>query len=239
MTLSIPLLKNRLLAALNAEDFARLSTWLTVVDLERGRVLYERGDTMDIVYLPNECVISLMTPMANGQMVESATIGCEGALGLTSNGPRYATARAMVQMGGRAARIAAARLSEAASRSPSLRAAIDTQDDALLGQSLQSAACNALHSVSARFSRWLLACRDRIGSDTVPLTQDTVAAMLGVQRTTVTAVAGDLQARGLIRYRRGVVDILDRPGLETTACECYEAVKKLYQRTAGPIDVAC
>jgi CRP-like cAMP-binding protein len=239
MTLAIPLLKNRLLAALSAEDFARLSTWLTVVELEKGRVLYERGDTMDIVYLPNECVISLMTPMAGGQMVESATIGCEGALGLTSGGPRYATANAVVQMGGRAARIAAVRLADAAGHSASLRAQIETQDDALLGQSLQSAACNALHSVSARFSRWLLACRDRTGSDSVPLTQDSVAAMLGVQRTTVTAVAGDMQARGLIRYRRGVVDILDRPGLETAACECYEAVKRLYQRTAGPIDEAC
>ncbi len=239
MSQAIPLLKNRLLAALGAEDFARLSTWLTVVDLERGRVLYERGDTIDTVYLPNECVISLMTPMASGQLVESATIGCEGALGLTSGNPRYATARSVVQMGGRAARIAAVRLAEAAARSASLRAQIETQDDALLGQSLQSAACNALHSVSARFSRWLLACRDRTGSDTVPLTQDTVAAMLGVQRTTVTAVAGDMQSRGLIRYRRGVVDILDQDGLETMACECYETVKRLYQRTAGPIDLAC
>lgn len=239
MTPTIPLLKNRLLAALSAEDFARLSTWLTVVNLEKGRVLYERGDTMDTVYLPNECVISLMTPMANGQLVESATIGCEGALGLTSDGPRYATAQAIVQMSGRAARISATRLAEAAGRSASLRAHIETQDDALLGQALQSAACNALHSVTSRFSRWLLACRDRTGSNTVPLTQDAVAAMLGVQRTTVTAVAGDLQARGLIRYRRGMVDILDRPGLEAMACECYEAVKRLYQRTAGPIDEAC
>lgn len=239
MRQSTSLLKNRLLVALNADDFARLSTWLTVVDLEKGRVLYERGDTMDTVYLPNECVISLMTPMEGGQLVESATIGCEGALGLTTGSPRYATARAVVQMGGRAARISANRLSEAAGRSMTLRAQIETQDDALLGQSLQSAACNALHSVSERFSRWLLACRDRTGSDSVPLTQDTIAAMLGVQRTTVTSVAGELQARGLIRHRRGVVDILDRPGLEAMACECYEAVKGLYQRTAGSIDQAC
>ncbi len=91
-------------------------------------------------------------------------------------------------------------------------------------------ACNALHSVEARFCRWLLTCHDRIDDDTVGLTQEFLADMLGVQRTTVTAVAGALQAKGLIRYRRGVVDILDRQGIEAMSCECYGAVRRLYER---------
>lgn len=224
-------LKNSLLAALSPDDYALISVSLTPVDLEKGRLLYDPGDVIETVYFPHNCVISLMTLMENGAAIESATIGREGALGLmTAFSPRQALSRAIVQVAGGASRMSAAALFEAGQRSPALRQVIDRHSDALFGHAAQSVACNALHSVEARFCRWLLTCHDRIDDNTVGLTQEFLADMLGVQRTTVTAVAGALQAKGLIRYRRGVVDILDRHGLEVMTCECYGSVRRLYER---------
>jgi CRP-like cAMP-binding protein len=223
--------KNGLLTALPPDDFALLSPHLTQVSLEKGRLLYDPGDTIDTVYFPHACVISLMTLMNNGAAIESATIGREGALGLAAAlAPRESLSRAIIQVAGDASRIGAAALSDAVQRSPTLRSLIDRHSQALYGHAIQSVACNALHAVEARFCRWLLTCHDRIDNDTVSLTQEFLADMLGVQRTTVTAVAGALQARGLIRYRRGIVDILDRAGLEAMTCECYAAVRSLYGR---------
>ena len=223
--------KNSLLAALPADDFALLGPHLTQISLEKGRLLYDPGDDIDTVYFPHHCVISLMTLMNNGSAIESATIGSEGALGLAAAlAPRESLSRAIIQVGGDASRISAAVLGEAAQRSMALRTLIDRHNEALYGHAIQSVACNALHAVEARFCRWLLTCHDRIDNDTVSLTQEFLADMLGVQRTTVTAVARPLQARGLIRYRRGMVDILDRSGLEAMTCECYGAVRSLYGR---------
>lgn len=230
MTSPLPL-KNRLLASLSPMDFARLSPQLTLVEMEKGRLLCDPGDPIDTVYFPHDCVVSLMTLMENGAAIESATIGREGAFGLMAAiAPRQSMSRAIVQVPGRASKIAATHLAEAVRQAPELAALIDRHNDALFGHAIQSVACNALHSVEARFCRWLLSCRDRIDSNTVSLTQEFLADMLGVQRTTVTAVAGSLQTKGLIRYRRGVVDILDRAGLEAIACECYESVRRTYER---------
>jgi len=224
-------LTNRLLNALAPEDHGLLTPFLTVVDLEKGRLLYDPGDEIDTVYFPHNTVISLMTLMRNGAAIESSTIGREGALGLmAAAAPRQSLSRAIIQVGGRASRISTPHLREAWTRSAHLRALVDRHTDALYGHAIQSVACNALHSVEARFCRWLLSCHDRIDNNTVSLTQEFLADMLGVQRTTVTAVAGALQAKGLIRYRRGVVDILDRPGLEAMTCECYGAVRRTYER---------
>jgi len=224
-------LKNRLLSALPSEDKALLSPYLTPVDLEKGRLLHDPGDLIDQVYFPNDCVISLMTLMENGAAIESATIGREGALGLMAAvAPRQSLARAIVQAPGSALRIASGPLHDVWSRSPALRDLVDRHGEALFGHTIQSVACNALHAVEARFCRWLLSCHDRIDTNTVNLTQEFLADMLGVQRTTVTAVAGSLQAKGLIRYRRGVVDILDRTALEAMTCECYGAVRRGYER---------
>jgi CRP-like cAMP-binding protein len=199
--------------------------------MEKGRLLYDPGDDIDTVYFPHNCVISLMTLMRSGAAIESATIGREGALGLMAAvAPRQSLSRAIIQVPGRASKISAGHLHEAWNKSAHLRTLVDRHNDALFGHAAQSVACNALHSVEARFCRWLLSCRDRIDGDTVSLTQEFLADMLGVQRTTVTAVAGALQTRGLIRYRRGVVDILDRAGLETMTCECYGAVRRNYER---------
>lgn len=223
------LLKNNLLASLSPDEFSQISGQLTQVELEKGRLLYDPGDRIDTVYFPLDCVISLMTLMESGAAIESATVGREGGVGmLAAISPRESMCRAIVQVPGRACRMSVGALAEVLGRSPGLRVAIERHNDALFGHTIQSVACNALHSVEARFCRWLLSCRDRIDVDTISLTQEFLADMLGVQRTTVTAVAGALQAKGLIRYRRGIVDILDRPGIEAMACECYGAVRRVY-----------
>jgi CRP-like cAMP-binding protein len=169
--------------------------------------------------------------MENGAAIESATIGREGALGLMAAvAPRQSLSRAIVQTPTRAARIRAELLHESWEKSPRIRDLVDRHTEALYGHAIQSVACNALHSVEARFCRWLLTCHDRISSNTVALTQEFLADMLGVQRTTVTAVARTLQAKGAIRYRRGVVDIIDRQVLEQLACECYGVIRRTYER---------
>lgn len=224
-------MQNRLLASLPSDDFALIAPHLVQVDLERGRLLYDPGDRIDTVYFPLDGVISLMTLMENGAAIESATIGPEGALGLTAAvAPRQSLGRAIVQTPCRACRINAAHLHEVWEKSPRLRELVDRHAEALFGHAIQSVACNALHSVEARFCRWLLTCHDRISEDRVALTQEFLADMLGVQRTTVTAVARALQEKGVIRYRRGIVDIIDRAGLETIACECYASIRRTYER---------
>ncbi len=199
--------------------------------MEKGRILYDPGDPITHVYFPTDCIISLLTLMESGEAIESATIGREGALGLMASvAPRESLSRAMIQSPGRALRLGAPQLNEALKKSPALQHMVDRHTEALYAHVIQSVACNALHSVEARLCRWLLACRDRVDSDTIQLTQEFLADMLGVQRTTVTAVARSLQAKGLIRYRRGVVDVLDRPGLEAASCECYGVVRRTYNR---------
>lgn len=223
--------KNRLLAALTSEDLALLAPHLTQVDLEKGRLLYDPGDPITTIYFPHDGVVSLMTLMESGEAIESATIGREGALGLMAAvAPRESLSRAIIQVPGRASRVSASIVHEVWKKSAAFRDLVDRHNEAIFAHAIQSVACNALHSVEARFCRWLLSCRDRIDTDTVNLTQEFLADMLGVQRTTVTAVARVLQAKGLIRYRRGVVDILDRHGLEGAACECYHTVRRTYQR---------
>ncbi|HEX3700247.1 MAG TPA: Crp/Fnr family transcriptional regulator [Phenylobacterium sp.] len=204
---------------------------LAPVELERGRLLYDPGDRIDIVYFPHDGVISMMTLMESGAAIESATIGREGALGLPAAvSPRQSLVRSIVQTPTRAVKIGAVQLHEAWEKSPRIRELVDRHGEALFGHAIQSVACNALHSVEARFCRWLLTCHDRISTDTVALTQEFLADMLGVQRTTVTAVARALQEKGAIRYRRGVVDIVDRAALEATACECYDVIRRTYER---------
>ena len=224
-------MENRLFASLPAEDFALVAPHLVTVELERGRLLYDPGDRIDTAYFPQDGVISLMVLMENGTAIEGATIGREGALGLSAAiRPRQSLARAIVQTPVRASRISAAQLHEAWQKSAKLRELVERHSEALFGHTLQSVGCNALHSVEARFCRWLLTCHDRITNDTVALTQEFLADMLGVQRTTVTAVARNLQEKGAIRYRRGVVDIIDRAALQALACECYSVIQRTYER---------
>jgi CRP-like cAMP-binding protein len=199
---------------------------------KRGQILFEPGEEVDTTYfLCRGTMASLLVVSSDGREVEAATIGYEGAIGgVVSAGHKPAYARAMVQIGGPAFAIDTARIEEAKVRSPILRDLLCRYADALLAQMMQSVACNALHSAEARCSRWLLATQDRVERSCIPLTQEALAEMLGVQRTTVTAVVKTLQSRGLIRYSRGRVEILDRGALERAACECYQSVEKHFAR---------
>ena len=226
---------NRLLSALQPAELAHIEPYLRHVTLAAGQVLFDPGDDIQTTYFPfYHTMVSLLVLTTGGDEIEAATIGREGAVGgIVSAGHKPAFGRAMTQIGGHAFAIATSRLEEAKNRSPRIGDVFSRYADALLAQVMQSAACNALHTVEQRCSRWLLASNDRAGSETYRLTQEMLAQMLGVQRTTVTAVASALQARGLIQYHRGQVRVVDRAGLEAAACGCYDAIEGHYHRLLG------
>jgi CRP-like cAMP-binding protein len=229
--------RNLLLAALPEKDLSLLAPHLKDVPLVQGVVLQEQGEPIDQVYFPHDGIVSLLAVMQQGNAVETATIGYEGAVGsLSGLGPRRSHSRAVVQVAGFSARIAAERFRKAAEESHEIRNIVARHGEMLLIQVQQAAACNALHAVEARLSRWLLQARDRLDSNTIGLTHEFLSQMLGVRRTTVTVIASMLQEAGLIRYHRGQIEIVDRPGLEGRACECYEAIRRhIGQATAAPL----
>ena len=230
--------QNRLLATLGEEDLRRIWPYLRKVTFAQGDVLFEPGDDVEATHFPcHHTVVSLLVITENGEEIEAATIGREGAVGgIVSSGHKPAFGRALVQIPGEAFVIATTRLEEAKAASPRVGDLFARFADALLAQVMQSSACNALHNIEQRCCRWLLATHDRAGGETFRLTQGMLADMLGVQRTSVTAVATSLQARGLIRYRRGRIDVLDRRGLETLACRCYAAVEQHYARLLPEVE---
>ncbi|MBL8771894.1 MAG: Crp/Fnr family transcriptional regulator [Phenylobacterium sp.] len=230
---------NRLLGALSGRDFAVLEPHLEPVRLERGQVLFEPGDDVATTHFPcHRTMASLLVVTRDGREVEAATIGREGAVGgIVSEGHKPAFGRAVVQIGGEALAIPTSHLEAAKTGSPRFGDLFSRYADALLAQMMQSVACNALHSAEERASRWLLATHDRAGDRMIQLTQESLAEMLGLQRTTVTAVTAGLQARGLIRTHRGRVEIVDRPGLERASCECYRAVEDHFAALLPEVDV--
>lgn len=223
---------NRLLAALSPRDLAVLQPHLEPLALARGRVLFEPGDDVTTTYFPcHRTMASLLIVTRDGREVEAATIGREGAVGgIVSEGHKPAFGRAVVQIPGEAYAISTSHLEAAKTGSPRFADLFSRYADSLLAQMMQGVACNALHRVEERCARWLLAVHDRAGDSIIHLTHESLAEMLGVRRTTVTAVTGELQARGLVRTRRGGVEIVDRPGLERVACECYRAVEEHFAR---------
>jgi CRP-like cAMP-binding protein len=230
---------NRLLAALSERDFAVLAPHLDYVSLARGRVLFEPGDEVEVTYFPClRTMASLLVVTRDGHEVEAATVGREGAIGgIVSEGHKPAFGRAVVQVAGDALAIPTAHLELAKTGSSRFGDLFSRYADALLAQMMQSVACNALHKVEARCCRWLLAAHDRAGDQIIHLTQESLAEMLGVQRTTVSTVTAELAARGLIRTRRGRVEIVDRKGLERASCECYRAVEDHFSRLLPELDV--
>jgi CRP-like cAMP-binding protein len=225
--------RNLLLAALPAADLALLTPHLKPAALTQGIVLQEQGEAIDEVHFPDDGIISLLAVMQQGNAIELATIGFEGAVGsLSGLGPRRSHTRAVVQVPGHGQRIPAARFRKAAEESEAIRNIVVRYGEMLLIQVQQTAACNALHPVEARLSRWLLQARDRLQSNTIQLTHEFLSQMLGVRRTTVTVVANSLQIAGLIRYHRGQIEIVDRAGLEAKACECYEAIRRQIDQVA-------
>jgi CRP-like cAMP-binding protein len=220
---------NRLLAALPAVDYLRILPSLNLVPLKLKDILHKPGEPIREVYFPGGGFCSMLTVLEDGKMVEIATIGREGMVGVSAvlDGTP-ATSAAMVQ----GATDTCYRMNvEAFRKEIDRRGAFHELTahfaQALFGFVAQSTACNAIHSVEQRLARWLLMARDRMGSDEFSLTQEFVAMMLGASRPTVTVVAGTLQKAGLIKYRHGHVTIINREHLEAASCECYRAATDL------------
>ena len=220
---------NNLLAALPADDYARLAPTLGTTPLKLKRFLHKPGQPIDQVYFPGGGFISVVTVLKDGAMVEVATIGREGMLGMSAALNRDPSPSAtMVQAETDTCyTMSAEAFRQEMDRRGAFYNLLTRYGQALVGFIMQSTACNAVHSVEQRLSRWLLLAHDRVGKDEFPLTQEFAAMMLGTSRPTVTVVAGTLQKAGLIRYHRGRVTVVDRENLEAASCECYRTATDL------------
>jgi CRP-like cAMP-binding protein len=225
---------NRLLAALPPEEMEVLRPDLEAVPLTYKHTLYEPNRPIEYVHFPHRGVVSLLTEMEDGTVVEVGTVGPEGMVGL----PVFLDAstiagRAFVQVPGEAARIEAGVFQRTLERTPRLRRLLSRYTLALVSLLAQNTACNRAHEVERRLARWLLITQDRVHGATFPLTQEFMAQMLGVSRPTVSIAAGILQKAGMISYARGSVTVTDRPGLEAASCECYRVIRRQFDRLVG------
>ena len=226
--------RNRLLAALPAEERARLLARLEPVYPRMKEIIYDANQPIEHVLFPNSGVFSVLTIMPDGAAIEVATVGNEGMIGLpVFLGAGSAPQRVFSQIPGESLRMAAEVFKTEIARGGMLQSVLQHYTQALLNQLAQSAACNRLHSVEQRCARWLLTMHDRVDPDDFPITQEFLAQLLGVRRATITELAGRLQQAGLIRYRRGHVMIAGRPGLEAIACECYRITRAELDRLLG------
>jgi len=217
---------NHLLAALNEDDYARIVRHLEFVSLPCGKVLGEAGSIPEYVYFPTAGIVSMLYEMKNGTSVEAAVTGNDGVVGVTVfMGGGATTNRAVVRNSGHGYRLRADILKREFEESQTLRQPLLRYTQALLIQMAQSGICHGHHQLVEQFCRLLLSSMDRLASNDVALTQDTIANLLGVRRESITAAAGKLQAAGLIQYRRGRITVLDRAALESRVCECYATVK--------------
>jgi CRP-like cAMP-binding protein len=220
-------LANRLLADLPRPEFDLLRSHLTIGPFPQGAVLAEVGDEIDQIYFPVSGMISLLTILREGKAIETATIGRNGVFGgAAAFGLDKSRVRAIVQIPMIASTIPASQLRRAAESSKALQQLCIKYNEALLSQARVTAACNALHMIEARFCRWLLQTSEVSGTKTITLTQEFLAEMLGVRRTSVTEVATKLQSAGLISYSRGVINIIDFAGLLERSCECFETLQE-------------
>lgn len=223
---------NRLIDKLPDPDYHTISGDLELIELRLRHRVYERDEPVAHVYFPVDSVISLVAEMSDGQSVEVATIGNEGMAGLPLFLQTRLTSehRAFCQVPGKALCMTAEAFLDCIDRLPALRQLLQRYTMTLFAQVAQSSACNRLHPIEQRCARWLLLTHDRVRSDRFPLTQEFLAQMLGVQRTSVNAVAQSLSAAGAIRYTRGVITVLDRAKLEAASCECYTIIMREAER---------
>lgn len=225
--------QNLLLSALPATTLERLRSHLTTAHIPTAGELYAPGDQVTRMHFPLSGVVSLATTVS-GTIAEVATVGCEGMVGLpVVFGTNVALLRAFMQVGGAVAYIPAQMFSEMLGEDAALRSLMLRYAEAFLRQVGQSVVCNQRHTLRQRCARWLLTTRDRVPGDEFHLTHEFLAVMLGVRRAGVTVAAGALQRAGLIHYRRGLITILDRAGLETVSCECYRVVQNSYAQLLG------
>jgi CRP-like cAMP-binding protein len=217
---------NQLLDALPADEYQRLLPRLRTVFVGIKTVLFEAGAPIAHVDFPRNCVVSLVTPLHDGAVVEVATVGNEGIVGVPLLRGGALTFRAVCSVPGWCDRMDAPTFLSEVERDGPFSALVTDYLQALFGQISQAAACNRLHSNEERLSRWLLMSQDRVRTDEFAITHEYLAHMLGSRRPTVSRSAGILQAAGLIKYHRGRVTIVDRAALEATACECYARIER-------------
>jgi CRP-like cAMP-binding protein len=223
--------QNHLLAAMPAAEFERLAAHLELVAMPVGNVLCESGARLQHVYFPITSIVSLQYVMENGASAEIAGVGNEGVLGISLfMGGETTTSRALVQTGGYGYRLKAALLVQEFNRAGKVQQLLLRYTQAILTQMSMTAACNRHHSVEQQLSRWLLSTLDRLPGNELTMTQELIASMLGVRREGVTEAAGRLQQSGIISYRRGHITVLDRSGLHKHVCECYDVVRKEFDR---------
>ncbi len=231
MTLTADPSLNHLLAALPLAELGRWLPQLEWVEMPLGQVLYESGRTLGHVYFPTSAIVSLLYVMENGASAEIAVVGNEGLVGISLfMGGNSTPSRAVVQSAGAGYRLKAALMKDEFDRAGPVMHLLLRYTQALITQMAQTAVCNRHHSLDQQLCRWLLLSLDRLKSSELVMTQELIANMLGVRREGVTEAAFKLQAAGLIRYARGRITVLDRPGLEMRTCECYAVVKREYDR---------
>jgi CRP-like cAMP-binding protein len=227
-------MKNLLLRLLSPADLKLLTPHLRSAHFEQQHVLFEAEEKIDHVYFPTSAVISLVITLSTGEIIEAAMVGIDGVVGASAAlDGKISLSRGIIQLAGEIIVCDIDALKSVALQSPKLLALLVRHEQTVYAQAQQSAACFATHQVEARLCRWLLRARDLSASDHLPFTQEYLAEMLGVRRTSVTAVAHTLQAAGLIKYARGKIQIVNAEGLKDTACECYASVKAHYERLIG------
>jgi CRP-like cAMP-binding protein len=231
MSLAMEIRKNHLLACLKDDELARWLPRLEAVEMPLGQVLYESGRTLSHVYFPTTSIVSLLYVMENGASAEIAVTGYEGIVGISLfMGGESTPSRAVVQSAGAGFRLPAHTIKDEFNRAGPMMHLLLRFTQALITQMSQTAVCNRHHSLDTQLCRWLLLSLDRLQGNELVMTQELIANMLGVRREGVTEAALKLQAAGLIRYARGHISVLDRPGLEQRTCECYAVVKDEYDR---------
>lgn len=226
--------RNRILSLLPSDEFKSLMDKMHYVELALGESLHRAGEPIENVYFVESGFISALTMLSDGAPLEIGLIGAEGVAGVSVIlGATNSYSETMCQTGGGAFRIGVVAFKEVVAHASLLRDLLLRYTHVFHVQVAQTAACNAHHELGQRLARWLLAAHDRSGVPELSLTQDLIAVMLGVRRSTVSVAASTLQKAGVIRYQHGRITILDRVGLEDAACECYEAVASEYRALFG------
>jgi CRP-like cAMP-binding protein len=219
--------RNLLVRRLGVDDARRLAPHFEEQSLQFKQPIFEQGEILNYVYFPETGVVSLLTELADGELIETGTVGNEGFAGMAAVlGTQRSSGRALCQIPGHALRLPSEVVAGERDRSSMWFRLLLRYVHFTHVMAAQSAACNRLHTVDARMSRWLLMTHDRVDGNDFPLTQELLAQMLGVARPTVNVAGATLQKAGFIKYRRGRITIVDRPGLESASCECYERIRQ-------------
>ena len=229
-----PKIRNNILCSLAPDEMERLAPHLKSINLAHGDILFDVGDTIDLVYFPNEAMISVVASTVAGQTAESGVIGWEGVGGVeVLMGDPQSLNRHIIQLPGEALAAPTAVVQAEFARGGNLQRSTLAFVRALIAQMSQTVLCNRLHIAEKRLAKWLLMCHDRAPGDVLHITQEFAALMLGSNRVSVTQAAIQLQDRSLIEYTRGRITIVDREGLETFCCECYERIKDEFVRVTS------